>query len=65
LCDGALNYAPEQILEAYYRLERVWPEDPGPFRWQLGPDFQFIRNPGFNRDHGTVSLWAIRLHVEY
>lgn len=65
LCDGALTYAHEQILEAYYRLERVWPEDPGPVRWQLGPDFQYVRNPGFNRDRGRVSLWAIRLHVEY
>jgi hypothetical protein len=65
LCDGALNYAHEQILEAYYRLERIWPEDPGPVRWQIGPDYQYIRNPGFNRDRGPVSFWAIRLHVEY
>jgi hypothetical protein len=65
LCDGALNYAHEQILEAYYRLERVWPEDPGPVRWQIGPDFQYIRNPGFNRDRGPVNFWAIRLHVQY
>ncbi|HTW74817.1 MAG TPA: carbohydrate porin [Steroidobacteraceae bacterium] len=65
LCDGRLNYGREQILEAYYRLLRIWPEDPGPVRWELGPDFQFIRNPGYNRDRGPVSFWGVRLHVDY
>lgn len=65
LCDGALNYAHEQIIETYYHLERIWPEDPGPVQWQIGPDYQYIRNPGFNRARGPVSLWAIRLHVGY
>ena len=65
LCDGALSYGREQIVEAYYRLQRIWPEDPGPVRWDLGPDFQFIRNPGFNRARGPVSFWGVRLHVEY
>jgi high affinity Mn2+ porin len=65
LCDGRLNYGYEQIAELYYRLQRIWPEQPGPVRWQIGPDVQFIRNPGFNRDRGPVSFWAIRLHVEY
>ena len=65
LCDGRLNYAHEQIVELYYRLQRVWPENPGPIRWQIGPDFQFIRNPGFNSDRGPVGFFAIRLHVEY
>lgn len=65
LCDGRLDYAHEQIVELYYRLQRVWPEEPGPVRWQVGPDLQFIRNPGFNRDRGPVGFFAIRLHVEY
>ena len=65
LGDGHLDYGREQILEAYYRLQRVWPEDPGPVRWQFGPDIQIIRNPGYNRDRGLVSFWALRLHVEY
>jgi high affinity Mn2+ porin len=65
LGDGRLSYGPEQIVEAYYRLQRIWPEDPGPVRWQFGPDIQFIRNPGYNRARGPVSLWAIRLHVQY
>jgi len=65
LGDGRLNYGPEQILEIYYRLQRVWPEDPGPVRWQIGPDVQFVRNPGYNRDRGPVSFWGLRLHVDY
>ncbi len=65
LCDGRLNYGREQILETYYRLLRIWPEDPGPVRWELGPDFQFIRNPGYNRERGPATFWAIRLHVQY
>jgi hypothetical protein len=65
LCDGRLNYGREQLMEIYYRLQRIWPEDPGPVRWQLGPDFQLIRNPGYNRDRGPVTFWALRLHVEY
>jgi high affinity Mn2+ porin len=65
LCDGRLHYGLEQVMEIYYRLERIWPEDPGPVRWQLGPDFQLIRNPGYNHDRGPVRFWSLRLHVEY
>jgi len=64
LCDGRLNYGHEQILEAYYRIERVWPERPA-LHWQLSPDFQYIVNPGYNRDRGPVRFWALRLHLEY
>lgn len=63
LCDGALSYGREQIGEIYYRLERTWL--PGPVHWQLGPDFQFVRNPGYNRARGPVSFWGLRLHAEY
>jgi hypothetical protein len=65
LCDGALRYGREQIFETYYRVQRIWPEDPGPVRWNIGPDFQFIRNPGYNRARGPVSFWSLRLNVEY
>ncbi|MGH8207917.1 MAG: carbohydrate porin, partial [Steroidobacteraceae bacterium] len=65
LGDGGLNYGPEQILEIYYRLQRIWPDDPGPVLWQFGPDIQLVRNPGYNRDRGTVSFWGLRLHVQY
>jgi hypothetical protein len=65
LDDGRLTYGREQILEAYYRLQYVWPRQPGPVRWQVGPDFQYVRNPGYNRDRGPARFWAVRLHLEY
>jgi high affinity Mn2+ porin len=63
LDDGRLNYAPEQVYEIYYRLQlanlaRV-------LRLQLSPDFQFVRNPGFNHDRGPVSFAGLRFHMEY
>lgn len=61
LDDGRLDYAHEQILEAYYRLQLPW-------QWahvQLSPDFQYIRNPGFNAARGPVTFWAIRFHIEH
>jgi hypothetical protein len=54
-----------RALETYYRIEEIWPQKPGPIHWQLSPDFQDIRNPGYNRDRGPVHFWAIRFHVEY
>jgi hypothetical protein len=65
LCDGRLNYGREQIIESYYDLNAVWPQQPGPLNWQLGPDFQYIVNPGYNRDRGPVRFWAVRLHVAF
>jgi len=65
LGDGRLDYGHEQILEAYYRFEYTWPEHPGPIKWQLSPDFQYIQNPGYNRDRGPVHFWGIRFHLEY
>jgi carbohydrate-selective porin OprB len=65
LGDGRLSYGREQILEAYYRLQYLWPQQPGPVRWQVGPDFQYIRNPGYKRDRGPARFWAVRLHLEY
>jgi carbohydrate-selective porin OprB len=32
---------------------------------QISPDFQYIVNPGFNRDRGPASVVGIRLHLEY
>jgi carbohydrate-selective porin OprB len=65
LGDGRLNYAREQIFEIYYRAGWSWPIGQAPLRLQLSPDFQYVQNPGFNRDRGPVRFYAIRLHLEY
>ncbi len=56
--DGALNYGPEEIFETYYRIQL------GRFI-QLSPDFQYIENPGYNRDRGPVKVYGMRLRVSY
>jgi high affinity Mn2+ porin len=65
LGDGRLNYRHEQILETYYRAEWSWTLGQAPLRLQLSPDFQYVQNPGFNRDRGPVRFYAVRLHLEY
>jgi high affinity Mn2+ porin len=56
--DGKLNYGTEQVAEVYYRLQ--------PFRFlQISPDFQYIRNPAYNRDRGPVRVVGFRIHAEY
>lgn len=62
LGDGALNYGTEQIFEAYYRT-LLYKQDS--VSLQLSPDFQYIRNPGYNRDRGPVRFISLRLHLEY
>ncbi|HEY3786734.1 MAG TPA: carbohydrate porin [Steroidobacteraceae bacterium] len=33
--------------------------------WEkLSPDFQYVRNPGFNQAPGPVRFWGLRLHLE-
>ncbi|MGH8279296.1 MAG: carbohydrate porin, partial [Gammaproteobacteria bacterium] len=58
LCDGALNYGYEKILETYYRFQL------GPYI-QLSPDLQFISNPGYNRDRGPARVIGLRVHASY
>ncbi|MGH8293053.1 MAG: carbohydrate porin, partial [Gammaproteobacteria bacterium] len=58
LCDGALNYGYEKILEAYYRIQV------GKYV-QVSPDMQFISNPGYNRDRGPARVIGLRLHANY
>ncbi len=59
LGDGALNYGPEKIMECYYNFPI--PLHAGFFG---AFDFQYIDNPGYNRDRGPVLVPGIRLHVE-
>ncbi len=58
LGDGALSYGSERVAEVYYSYQLT-------SNASLSPDYQFIKNPGFNRDRGPVSLAALRLHLTF
>jgi high affinity Mn2+ porin len=57
--DGQLPDAgPEQIIETYYSV-------PVFSFAHVTADYQFINNPGYNRQRGPVSVFGIRTHVEF
>lgn len=58
LGDGKLNYGLEEIFETYYRIQL------GPYV-QISPDFQYIQNPGYNRDRGPVEVYSLRVCLSY
>jgi high affinity Mn2+ porin len=58
LGDGKLNYGPEQILEGYYAYQLSKAAT-------LSLDYQFINNPGYNRDRGPVNLLGLRMHLTF
>jgi high affinity Mn2+ porin len=58
LGDGKLNYGLEQVIETYYRIQL------GRYV-QLSPDFQYIQNPGYNRDRGPAEVYSLRLRLSY
>jgi high affinity Mn2+ porin len=58
LGDGRLNYGRENIVEIYYTLHAwrgVYPS----------AGFQYVSNPGYNRDRGPVVVPTLRLHLEF
>jgi carbohydrate-selective porin OprB len=55
--DGSLNYAPEQILEAYYSL-KLWRS------FAASGDVQWVKNPAYNADRGSTTILALRAHYE-
>ncbi|MGB9107731.1 MAG: carbohydrate porin, partial [Telluria sp.] len=56
--DGRLDYRPEAIAEAYYRVAVApWAD--------LSLDVQHIANPGYNRARGPVEVGSLRLHIHY
>ncbi len=58
LGDGGLTYGRENILETYYTAHA----------WRgiyLGPDLQYIVNPGYNQVRGPVTVPSFRLHIEF
>jgi len=57
--DGKLtNYSAEKIVEAYYsaKINKTL---------YLSGDYQFVDNPAYNADRGPVSVFSIRVHVEF
>ena len=56
--DGQLNYGAEKILETYYSM-RV-----NTFV-RLSLNYQYVKNPAYNRDRGPVSIYGIRAHAEF
>jgi high affinity Mn2+ porin len=58
LGDGTLRYAPEEFVEAYYRAQL------GVFL-QVGPDVQYVRNPGYNQDRGPAWVSSLRANFRY
>ena len=58
LGDGKLNYGLERILETYYRIQI------GKYV-QISPDFQYIIDPGYNRDRGPAAVYSMRVRLSY
>jgi high affinity Mn2+ porin len=57
--DGQLHHpGPEQILETYYSLGVLQ-------QLHISLDYQFVENPGYNRDRGPVSIFAVRFHAQF
>ena len=54
--DGALNYEPEMIVEAYYLIALT-------DAFSLTADYQFVANPAYNADRGPVNVVGVRAHV--
>ncbi len=57
--DGQLPHpGNEKIIETYY--------DAAVFHYaQLTLDYQWINDPGYNRDRGPVSVFAVRIHAQF
>lgn len=56
--DGTLNYRWEKALELYYDCKLVKSV-------HAALDYQFVKDPAFNRDHGAVSVFSTRVHWEF
>jgi high affinity Mn2+ porin len=57
LGDGGLNYGLEKIFETYYTAH-IWRGI------SAAADYQYVTNPGYNRDRGPASVVGFRIHVE-
>lgn len=58
LGDGKLNYSAEQLTELYYSMELIK-------NLYLSGTYQFILNPGYNKDRGPVHVFSLRVHMAF
>ena len=56
--DGKLNYAPEKIMELFYSLHLC-------SSTILTLDYQHFNNPAYNQDRGPVSVYGLRVHMNF
>ncbi|HEV7438237.1 MAG TPA: carbohydrate porin [Methylobacterium sp.] len=56
--DGRLNYAPERAIEAYYALSLTK-------ALTVSLNYQYVANPGYNRDRGPASFFGTRIHADF
>jgi hypothetical protein len=54
--DGKLNYGHETIIETYYNAKLL------KFLW-FSFDYQFVKNPAYNKDRGPVHVFGLRTHI--
>ena len=57
--DGNLNYGTEKIVEAFYSFAIPHTS------FTLSPDYQFVVNPGYNKDRGPIQFVALRFHAQF
>jgi len=56
LGDGNLNYSLEHLAELYYSMEMKK-------SLYISGAYQFIINPGYNKDRGPVNVFSVRAHI--
>lgn len=53
-----LRYGPERGIETYYALGLT-------NTVTVSFDYQFIDNPGYNKDRGPANFFSSRLHIDF
>ncbi|MGX9984621.1 carbohydrate porin [Methylobacterium fujisawaense] len=56
--DGQLHYGLERGVEAYYSLSVIKAV-------AVSFDYQFIANPGYNKDRGPANFFGTRIHADF
>ncbi len=56
--DGRLNYSHETVIETYYNAHL------SKYFW-VTVDYQFVKNPAYNKDRGPVHVFGVRGHIQF